>query len=555
MHLRRSTTIGLLSGLLISGACTAYQDTRAESETQPKQQQTSSTQQEMVQVKIRMPDGRVIIRMEPKSPSRVDPDRVILDGERPPVLTKSGTRSTGGKVNTTKGDVTGGSNGASGAITKAGSGGGGGGGGGVRGSHSGGGVGGGDTPAHDDDRGGGNLGGDNGDNPNALLLDEDKTVHIYAWRNSGEPFQHVTNNYVLYPVNRTPQQLAALTAERVRNDQPDRIVLRFFYEMDPATRPPFDLSDPLDMISRGGYTEGLIEYWRTFATELKDLGVEPDFLVMDYETGIVLDRLPTEEREGFINSLIHSTGNLDPDFPVSIRSLTYEQFMNYRAEPGRSAQNEYLKFAVKFRAKFLKKVFSDTFDDVYGRHIPISNYSEVNSSFPLIEFNSRPIPDVTMAGVSSPISYLYERPDWGRYYRTTKNVRWNRLIDVLNRNRSAAATGPVVPWIAAPGFGIRIGTWASTPAELESEMRIWRIMMDHLLATGIDNYILWNPIERYNPMAVESDALVDQWLAQHPYAPRQLDSALPEIPLDVDFIETNGVVTTYEQFMQALNGE
>jgi len=47
--------------------------------------------------------------------------------------------------------------------------------------------------------------------------------------------------------------------------------------------------------------------------------------------------------------------------------------------------------------------------------------------------------------------------------------------------------------------------------------------------------------------------MVDEWLGEHPFAPTQLLTSLPEIPLDADFIETNGVITTYEQFIEMMD--
>ena len=78
------------------------------------------------------------------------------------------------------------------------------------------------------------------------------------------------------------------------------------------------------------------------------------------------------------------------------------------------------------------------------------------------------------------------------------------------------------------------------------------MMMDHFLAMGIDTFLLWNPAPQFNPNAIETDAFVDQWLADNPTAAGPQLRNLPEIPLDADSITTNGVTTTYQQFIDAL---
>jgi len=80
-------------------------------------------------------------------------------------------------------------------------------------------------------------------------------------------------------------------------------------------------------------------------------------------------------------------------------------------------------------------------------------------------------------------------------------------------------------------------------------------MMDHLLAMGIDTFILWNPNSRFNPSAVPTDAFLDQWLADHPVGAGPQLRDLSEIPLDADAVITNGVVTTYQDFLDALNAQ
>ena len=544
MNLQSPFTSALVC-LLVGSVCSAADDSvpsQQASESELRQQPG----EELVEIVIRLPDGRVIRRKEARIASRIDSDTRIFIEDRPPIVNSDeANSSTKGVVDSLKNGVSGGSN--SGL-----SGGGGGAAGGSSSSSTGGGGGGGSGFS------GGNGDGSLGDQTdtgsgvydNSLLTDTDRTIWIYAWQDTGGPFTDLTFNIFVNPRNKTPEHLARLVAEEVENTSPERVVLRLKDEFIPADRFPFDPSNPVEMLQAGGYKGGLVEYWNAFAMNLASLGVEPDMVVLDQEHGIEFDRLPSDQREEFFQALIESPSPVTSDAPLLMREMDYEQFRYYRGAEAQAARDEYHHFAIKFRSMLLREVFLEAFDQAYGKHIPISNYNESNISFPVYQYRGMPIPNVTMGSISSPICYLLEMPTWGRYSNTSKDIRWNRLIDNLNVCRSGAAVGPVMPWISAPGFGVEgQRTWASE-SDLPQEMEFWTVQMQHLVAMGVDNYMIWNPAAAYNPTAVLGDQLVDEWLRNNPVAPTQLVTDLPEIPLDADQIVTNGVVTTYEQFLE-----
>jgi len=561
MYLKRSVLSGFIGALLITGACRAAPEPKQAEQTK----KAAPSENELVEIVIKMPDGRVIVRKERKSASRINSKRLLNKDGRPAVITKA--TSKGGSLNKLKSGASGGSNGSSGSSSSSASGGSGGGGGG--GSAGGGGGGGASSGGHSGGAGGGDnrsqsggSGGEddaNNDGDNDVLAvqpDDDYTVRMYAWENAGSPFMNVTKTYIADPRSKTPRRLAYLLSLQIEQDQPDQIILRFWKEFDPAVRHPFDHSDPLDLVESGGYTAGIEAYWNEFAIELARLGVEPDYLILDMEEGAGFWHIPIQDRQEFFNELMDPNRSLSPVLPVSMGQVTVDQFMNYRNFAGTVALNDYNQFAAQLRASLLKDVFSDAFESAYERYIPISNYADISPSFDLTRYTARPILEGTMAGISAPITYLDFRGEGAtRYARTEKDRRWNRFIDALNRCRSASTTGLVTPWVSAPGYG-RNGpdTWAR-PNELTGEYRIWELMMDHLLAMGIDTFILWNPNSRFNPSAVPTDAFLDQWLADHPVGAGPQLRDLSEIPLDADAVITNGVVTTYQDFLDALNAQ
>ena len=550
IYLNRTTAVGLLGAVLIGGACTASQDTG-------EAKNTDSREVEMVEVTIRLPDGRVIKRTEQRYPSRIDPSRQILNGDRPSVIDNHANKSStnGAKLNSTGSGASGGSNGSSGSLTKAGGSGSGGSSAGGGGSSSG--SGGGGTPR-------GRFDGDGGDSGNALAAwsyssplsvqpDNDFTVRIYAWRNPGARFQHVTKNYVAYPRNKTPHQLAALLANQIRNEQPEKIVIRLLNEFDPATRYPLDITNPRELILQGGYSAGIEEYWGEFALELKSRGIIPDYIVFDMEDSIDYYHIPKDVRESFFSELLDENQPFIEILPESLREVSVTDLMSLRTTQSKTARLDYDQFAVELRENFIQREFVDLFERVFEKYIPTSNYRNVNPTFYLENFGNKPFPVATIGGISAPSCYLERYPDFGRYKFIQKDLRWNRLIDNLNACRSTAANGLVTPWVSAPGYGRDAShTWARS-SELAGENRIWEIMMGHMLAMGIDTFILWNPTVRYNPNAVETDAFIDRWLAEHPRVSGPQLSNLREIPLDADQIVTNGVVTTYEEFMDAMS--
>ncbi len=563
MSLRRSAITGLLTGLLVSGACAAYQDTKPQPKSKPESEKHSKFRQdpsqELVPVTIRMPDGRVIVRMEPRNPSRIDPDSQIATNSTKPALGQNGEKSTKGRVDQTGGDVTGGSNGTSGAMTKAG-GSTGSGGGGARGPHGGSGSSRSDAET--------SLG--TGDGPPASLSrpstenpvqpDMDFKVRIYTWDMTGGSYPNLQLAVKVAPWRgRSPSQLAAIVARDVNNSHHDKVVLRFWKEFIPAARNPFDYTSPRELIASGGFDAGLREYWRDFAIELKNLDIKPDYLIFDMEEGIRFWEIPEEARHNFFAQIMDPERPWLQSLPASMRSITVDQFMDRRNRVADQARRDYYEFAEKFRADFMADIFGGAFEAAYGEPIPMSNYRNIIPTFDTYGTHGEIYPAVSIAGISAPQMYIAERDveRFERLHNTTKSSRWNDFIDGLNRARSAAASGVVTPWISGPGFGVNNPSswdWVYDRADLDAEYWLWDTLMGHLTSMGIDTYIAWNPGPEHNnayysSFAEQTDQHMEQWLAAHPRVMHQLSRNLPPIPLDADRIETNGFVTTYDEFL------
>tara|TARA_R110002072_G_scaffold42064_21_gene118969 strand:- start:265296 stop:266975 length:1680 start_codon:yes stop_codon:yes gene_type:complete len=559
MTLKYTTAVGLLGALMLGGACIAEPNRTTENTEKSTQNQESKP--EMVEIKIRMADGRVVTRTVRKFPSRMDSDTPVRR-RNSGKFTQNDPRGNG-TVNDINSSVSGGGSGSgSGGSSGSNSGGGGSGGGGSFGGGGGSSGGGGDAVAGDSSGSGGPFIADSREEswsfqiPENVQPDSDTTVRMFTWNQSSDHFAHMNRAYVADPRSRSASKLAQQIAAAVRQDQPEQVAIRFWKELDPALQDPFDTSNPEELLNTGGISEELTAYWHEFAAELKRLNVEPDYLIFDLEVGIDFWHIPSSERREFFEVLIDEHQSFAIDLPESMSEVTVSEFMNYHHVQGSEALNDYSHFAGLFRANLIQRVFADGFEAAFGKKIYISNYKDYAPSFTTYHWSNRPMLDVTVGGVSAPAIYVTDLDsNAGRYSRTTKDIRWNNFIDLLNSCRSGAKSGLVTPWIAPPGYGIRgPDTWAR-PNELVGETRMWNILMDHMLAMGIDTFILWNPSARHNPNARETDIYMDQWLGDHPRADGQQLTNLREIPLDADQVITNGVVTTYDQFMDALNNQ
>lgn len=499
---------------------------------------------EMVEVRIRMPDGRVIVRMEPRYAARKE----IREDPGPELQTSGGRGVTGGRA-ATGGGGGGGSFGFGGRSA-----GGGGGGGGGGGASSGGGGSSGARGTFNGGRpgGDGNNGGGGNSNPppqGNAPSSEGIVPSVYAWdRSIPEYFNNIIQTYVIDPRSGPPQWNANSVATRIENERPRKIALRFWKELDAAERYPFDHSDAVDLWRTGGYRQGLEAYWRPFAEQLKERGVTPDYLVQDLELGIGFWEIPEPRRAGFFAELFGAQGMVASVLPAAVFSAPLDEFMANRTERARLARRAYEKAAADFRTALIVDTMHRPFVEAYERSIAHSNYNDMLMSFTVNRHYNAPWTETSVHGISAPACYLV---DYGQaataHFRLQKHRRWNMMITLLNTIRSGAQAGPIHPWIAPPGYG-RNGpnTWAG-PNQLAEENWLWEQFMTHCLATGVDTFILWNPAPRWNRNATANDRFMDAWLEGKRAHPERL--ALPEIPLDADEIETNGVILRYEDFV------
>lgn len=166
--------------------------------------------------------------------------------------------------------------------------------------------------------------------------------------------------------------------------------------------------------------------------------------------------------------------------------------------------------------------------------VRVSNYGDINPSFEIFYHSGWPATRVATGTISSPPLYLHQSGN--RHKDREQPVRWNRFIDCLNWARSCIAAGPLIPWIAPPGYdgqGYDADPW------------LWVELIKHLMATGVREWLYWNADPPYRTQAqIESGDKRATHAIWH-YAPRiePVTEPLGPIPLDADEVVTGSVVT------------
>lgn len=117
-----------------------------------------------------------------------------------------------------------------------------------------------------------------------------------------------------------------------------------------------------------------------------------------------------------------------------------------------------------------------------------------------------------------------------------KDPLWVALVEDLNKLRSAVANGPFVPVVQTCDWTYNRG--------IATEL-----LIAHGLRSGVTTWDLFNPPECAQK---RQEAAIAMCFAKHHRHMSPVRLNLPEMSLDTDRIDTNGFVTTYVDFMRAM---
>lgn len=339
-----------------------------------------------------------------------------------------------------------------------------------------------------------------------------------------------------YGMMRAARERAVPTVNQIKAmPEGERVVFLWWlltYELDQDRG-----GDPLAIVERGGVNvKRAIAFLEPLSKELKRQKVVIDLLYLDHEVGLGYFDIGGDGIRRIFRS-----ARARRSLPAAVRGIALDD-LRPDANRLREAATPWDAYANGIKYGALRKVIieSGLFDVISPQtnrpHTPDAiNFWSVKPSYPIYDYHGWQQFDTTIDGSSSgPSCYTI---DFGNTYRRRVHDRiWNNLINCLNHVRSCLG-GPgrhVHPVINNPDS---VHPW------------IYEQFVAHAIRTGINwsrnkcGFCYWNAV---NP--TENDPVVDAIMQRH-----DLDYALarnlPEIPFDVDVIQTRDYSTTYSDFL------
>ena len=371
-------------------------------------------------------------------------------------------------------------------------------------------------------------------------------VRVHSWFDSRQP--GITPMIWVRVDKEWPMAAATRVAPVLKARPVGHRVLFFWHPF-----PEIDKRDLPKVIARGVQFDD--RYYREFFRRLGELEAPVDRIVLDYEDGISLwhtiGTIPDGRLRIDAAQRVLSNPAAAARLPEAVRRVTPEALASPHA--ARAAYEAWNDWAATELKQAIRSSLCDLATRELGYCPPTTNYGDIRPGFPIYDFHGWRLPDTAVGEQSSPSCYLGTLGN--RYLGWKKDVRWNRFIDNLNAVRSASAKGPVVPWVSSPLFN------DSPPAPAAKgaagidgdEGWLWEQMVRHMHATGVSEFLYWNPGPPYRSAAVAAseDALAARTFNSLSAAPLRRADWLP-IPLDAGDVRTGDVVTRYEQFLQQI---
>lgn len=327
-------------------------------------------------------------------------------------------------------------------------------------------------------------------------------------------------------VGRESGQTAKSEADRVipiiKATPPGHRTLMFWYD-----NPGLWGGDHVQIIANGPNITPHKEWYTEFYNRLGDAKAVPDRLATDQEDGMSMWHITGGDGVAQMKE-IYANSTALARLPDYIRKYAPEDYQCWTAK-GRQAYINWNGWAALEHNRVMQEIVSKPANAIFG-YVPYSNYGDCRQSFLTYDSNGWPGYDMN-ADWSSPS--LYFAPEGQRYRNRAKHPLWNSLIGMLNIARSAlAVNNKFCPWLSYCRYNC-------APKQ-------YNILVSHLAATGMKHVLLWNPVRNWpGAELIDHDTTTRDILAA--LRPHRR-SILPEIPLDADSIDTNGLETTYDEF-------
>ena len=288
---------------------------------------------------------------------------------------------------------------------------------------------------------------------------------------------------------------------------------------------------PIDQI----VTDGLnIAHDRAYMTEyfgyLKDAGITPDYVVMDYEGGVSVWQVPMADIQR-----VMSDPTLRAQLPADLQRYSAADFTGPDYVDAFYAWNAWATDTV---LDALRETVRDPARAVFGRDVPMSNWEDRRPSVTTYDLNGwaqKAGGDYTVAGWSSPAAYLGGH---GNRFAPYDDANWANFVNNLNTIRSVLGTGEqVAPWVSDSRYG--------------NDPDLWAEMIRQIRASGVDTMLLWNPEQGAYSDAeyAEAKAYTARVFADvlaMPDASHDAVVGLPQLTLDTPVVDTLGFGILHE---------
>ena len=293
-----------------------------------------------------------------------------------------------------------------------------------------------------------------------------------------------------------------------------------------------------DLIANGP----AVDHWREWMRNYyRRLNPAPKRIVLDEEAdGIDYWQLfskptPPADRVALFKSVWDNPAAY-AKLPQAVKAFKPEDFATPtgRGHPAVIAWNQ---FAADVMHKALRQVCFDPAVEAFGKTIEVSNFVDMETDTALFDPNGWPVANGLMGNWSSPACYLSNTGNL--YQNRAKPVIWNNFIDGLNYVRACLNySWRVAPWVSYPSY--HEGNIGDKPLKA-----LWAELIEHLKASGIRDFLYWNPREGAAP---GDDAFAAAVFTKEIASTGGAKFA--SIPLDADEVRTGQKVTRYADWIK-----
>lgn len=285
----------------------------------------------------------------------------------------------------------------------------------------------------------------------------------------------------------------------------------------PDVEPPLFPGDRKpEALAAGGLTDHTEDLMRRVAQRLHLAGLEPDFLVLDYEDGASTWHLGKRDREknpvAWRRDIERTWELAGGAMPAALRDGPHREALLQPWPRPRESVIAFNVWATDRKRQALRNAVFEPWWEAFDRAIPASNYNDAVQAWPQFDHNGWPIPnhDRVAGNWSSPVSYFSARTTGKHLGLAPEQAMARSWLDRRNEVRAALAwSSEVAPWYPNPDHnrpeGIDADAWRWA----------WAAQLVHDRAHGVRRMLLWSG---------------EAWSEEEVAFARRVFAALPDVP-------------------------